>query len=425
MSKNFIFTLPFIRLKEFKTKKIKDKETKESKLEKDDLNNFKDNENMDKQRLLSATSSVGLRSTFYTANQTQSKFPTPWTTGEIQLDPLREVKSSFSYLRPKHDFSNLMIEKTTMQAKHRELAEKRNQEEMKEFMNEFGLSKARFNEEVEKKYDTKRIVRHYENEIRKEDSGQEEYEEEEEEEPRVKTVFLEDEKSLQKLRKELGNDRVNFTKVNNCNIKNLGADNKISGNPNEVRVNIKLKDRCSNTKSTWNIFAGSDKVPSEVTARMKSVDPIFNARQTYSKMLEIKEIDNPKTDYINHYNPLSAYDSSNVHVMSISPLKSEAKIRPKTGYEFVRDTFENDNLLKQRKTLTNFKLNDYTKLKNTLIKYNNTGVCFASLKSAFSPAAEEIQYPKFFLPNPGYGILSRPAETVTKKRVRSSKKKKK
>jgi hypothetical protein len=291
---------------------------------------------------------------------------------------------------------------------------------MKEFLNEFGISKARFNEEVDKKYDTMRVLKHYEDEYKKELSGEEDNLEDD-------NVILDED--LQKLKTELKNENnfnnLNNNKVNNCNIKNLGTDNKICINPYEVKVTIKLKEKSiNNTKSTWNIFGSSDKIPSELTVRLKSVDPIFNARQTYSKMLDIKEVDNPKTDYINHYNPLSAYDNSNVQVLSVSP-KGVGKARPKTGYEFVRDNFENDNLLKQRKTLSNFKLNDYTRLKDTLIRYNNTGVCFNSLKSAFQNSSEEVQYPKFFLPSSGFGILARPVEAAGKKRVKSSVKKKK
>ena len=143
------------RLKEFKTKKILSKDSKLDQgrtLDKDK----EDNESNDKQRLLSATSSVGLRSTFYTANQTQSKFPIANTQQNnntltnpnfsstytsnfypnqnsmptaSDFNPLREIKSSYSYYRPKYDYSNLVVEKTVMQVKHRELAEKRNQEE--------------------------------------------------------------------------------------------------------------------------------------------------------------------------------------------------------------------------------------------------------------------------------------------------------
>lgn len=446
------------RLKEFKTKKILSKDSKFDQgrtLDKDK----EDNESNDKQRLLSATSSVGLRSTFYTANQTQSKFPIANTQQNnntltnpnfsstytsnfypnqnslptaSDFNPLREIKSSYSYYRPKYDYSNLVVEKTVMQAKHRELAEKRNQEEMKEFLNEFGISKARFNEEVDKKYDTKRVVKHYEEEYRKEEMSLVE------DNLNCEDNQYEENENFQNLKSELRNGEISneniddenysYNKVNNCNIKNLGTDNKICANPHEVKVSIKLKEKSiNNTKSTWNIFASADKIPSELTVRLKSVDPVFNARQTYSKMLDIKEVDNPKTDYINHYNPMSAYDNSNVQVLSVSPKPGVNKVRPKTGYEFVRDNFENDNLLKQRKTLNNFKLNDYTRLKDTLIKYNNTGVCFHSLKSAFQPSTEEVQYPKFFLPSSGFGILSRPVEAVGKgkKRVKSSVKKKK
>ena len=134
----------------------------------DEINNNKDfNDQNNKQRLSSATSSVQMRSTFYTANQTMTKFNnftsqnTPLQPMDLQVDPRREIKSSYSYFRPTFDFPNLVTEKYLIQAKNRELAEKRHQEEMKEYLNEFGMNRARFKEEVEKKYDTKKIINFY------------------------------------------------------------------------------------------------------------------------------------------------------------------------------------------------------------------------------------------------------------------------
>lgn len=135
-------------------------------------------------RVSSAASSNCFRSTHYTMNSSGNKFfnsqnissntgfNAPSTNFHssnnnnyeqlINLHPTREIKSSYSTLRPRYDYTNLVIEKNSMNMKHKEIAEKRNQEEMKEFINEWGISRARYVEEVEKKNEIKRMLKFYE-----------------------------------------------------------------------------------------------------------------------------------------------------------------------------------------------------------------------------------------------------------------------
>jgi hypothetical protein len=389
-----------------------------------------------------------MRSTFYTANQTQTKFPTPHNIPNANtvenFDPMREVKSSFSYQRPKYEYSNLMVEKITHQAKNRELAEKRNQEEMKEFMNEFGISRSRFLEEVQKKRETKQVINHYEEKAKLNQSLKEESDEDELKPVEAKTIFVEDEASLKKLKSlDVNNDQTGIAKINTNFIKNLGPDYKLKTNSEEIVINIRVKedltkDAHSNLSKYNKKF---DKIPSEVVSKIKSADPIFNARHTYSKMIDVKEIDQPKTEYKKHYKPLSAFDSSNFPKMNINKKdhdyldhensfdkttnsKTFTKLRPSTGYQFVRENFDGGDLLKQRRLLSGFKVEEFNKLKATLIKNKNTTVCFASLRAAFVNPIDNTQYPKFFLPSAGGSLLSRPVDTTTKKRPKSKKKKK-
>lgn len=141
-------------------------------------------------RISSATSSNCFRSTHYTMNTSSSKvlnsqnfsnsnnlISNLCTTSanynnnlskNLNSDeknnnnnPSREIKSSFSTFRPKFDYSGLMIEKINFVAKQKEIAEKRNLEEIKECINEWGISKARYDEEIERKNDTKKMLRYY------------------------------------------------------------------------------------------------------------------------------------------------------------------------------------------------------------------------------------------------------------------------
>jgi hypothetical protein len=391
--------------------------------------NFK--EINEKQRLQSATSSIQMRSTFYTANQTMNKFNLGsinnlQQNNDTPFDFKREIKSSYSYFRPKYDYPHLVIEKQIIQAKNREIAEKRNQEEMKEYLNEFGLDRARYKEEVEKKYELKKVIKYYE-EIIKKDKEEQPQEIETKREYEVKTIIVDNINEVPKTSQfhtENFNEPDKDSKIDLMNVKNLDSEGKLKVNYDEIKINIKVKS--VNSKDiTLNDFKNKlEKIPSEATAKMKVIDPVFGARQTYSKMLDIQEIDNPKNEYQLHCNPLSAYDNTNVEVIGITPEKKINKSRPSTGYEYVRDNFERDNLLKQRKTLSNFKINDYSAIKDKLMQ-TNTNFNLSALKAAFLPNFEEIRYPKFFLPNSSAGLLIKPAEAQTGKRLKSSKKKKK
>jgi hypothetical protein len=422
---------PKDRLKEFKTKKIgvgnKDSQTKQINnfnKSKEDLNNI----NEDKQRLYSAESSIAMRATNYTASQTSGKFfqsSSSHRNLEVGLDPVREIKSSYSYYRPKYDLTNLNIEKNSVQAKHREVAEKRNQEEMKEFMNEYSINKAFYKEEVEKKFATRSLMNFYKAEL-KEDGQDLDYETNMNNtydvacELKFKTNDeLEYEDDIKKEQTVQGIEgTLGIIKVDMNNIKNIGENNKLILNRDEVCVNIRLKDDISLKQETLlNTKNKNEKIPTDSIAILKVIDPLYNTRYNYSKIIDVKEIDNPKTEYKTMYNPLSAYDSMNLNLISSSssPVKIY-KNRPSTGYEFVRDNFQKNDLLGQKNILNNHKLNEYYRLKDNLIKLNNKTVSFPILKNCFLPPSEDVKYPKFYLPMAGAGMLSRPLEVTTKKK---------
>jgi hypothetical protein len=124
-------------------------------------------ENKEKLRLLSASSSIALRTTNYT-NNTASKFFQPPNipidkVNETKFNPSREIKSSYSYFRPKYETNCMLVEKHFIDAKQKEAAEKRHQEEVKEYVNEWGMAKSFYKEEVEKKQDMKSLINYLEN----------------------------------------------------------------------------------------------------------------------------------------------------------------------------------------------------------------------------------------------------------------------
>ena len=70
----------------------------------------------------------------------------------------KEIKGGYSYVRPEYEFSKLVIEKEIITAKNKELKEKRNEAEMKIYLDEFGKAKAHYKEEKERKFNHANIV---------------------------------------------------------------------------------------------------------------------------------------------------------------------------------------------------------------------------------------------------------------------------
>ena len=154
---------PKERLKEYKTKEVrppvrfrKDKNTME---------HLRFNVNRFHGRVGSANNMVHMKPTnFYTKTGNQFYNPTniPLTVENRPLEPRKEIKSAYSYNRPLYVLDQLNIEKKIIEAKNVELREKRNQEEIKKFMDEAAIAKAKYKEKREVKFSIGNIVKEYE-----------------------------------------------------------------------------------------------------------------------------------------------------------------------------------------------------------------------------------------------------------------------
>ena len=74
---------------------------------------------------------------------------------------IKEIKNSYSYNRPKYEFNQLQIEKKIIENKNRDLREKRNLENMKIALQEFGKKRALHKMNVEKKLDQMQLLNEY------------------------------------------------------------------------------------------------------------------------------------------------------------------------------------------------------------------------------------------------------------------------
>ena len=79
----------------------------------------------------------------------------------VYPDLNKEIKSSYSFLRPEYDYSILRTEKTVNERKNKLIKEKRTEEEITENLDKFGKARAYFRENILKKYELKNIINMY------------------------------------------------------------------------------------------------------------------------------------------------------------------------------------------------------------------------------------------------------------------------
>ena len=154
---------PKERLKEYKTKEVrpplrfrKDKNTME---------HLRFNINRFHGRVGSANNMVQLKPDKYyikTGNNYYNPTNVPLTSENKPIEIRKEVKSAYSFNRPSYQLHQLNIEKRIIEAKNVELREKRNQEEIKKFMDEAAIAKAKNKEKREIKFSIDNIIKEYE-----------------------------------------------------------------------------------------------------------------------------------------------------------------------------------------------------------------------------------------------------------------------
>ena len=155
---------PKQRLLEYKTKQIKP--PARFRKDKTTMDNLRFNIDRFHGRVGSANNMVKMKpDKFYTKTGNLWFNPTnvpvnPETNNPIEIR--KEIKSAYSINRPAYQLSQLNIEKKIMEAKNIEMREKRGQEEIKKFMDEAAMAKAKYREKREIKFNIDNIVKEYE-----------------------------------------------------------------------------------------------------------------------------------------------------------------------------------------------------------------------------------------------------------------------
>ena len=200
------------RLLEFNTKKINNPK-KISKITFGDENinfygksvgyntmvNFKPINDLNIPNYISTSQNSTKYGTFYNKGKSKPEINsgTDWFS-KTGLDFKKEVKESYSYIRPPYEYEFLVLENKILQQKQKELAEKRNLEGLEEIIEDWGFKKSFYNGAVNEKNEMKNMIEKYKELLKKKKIEEDIRKQEEEEKKR---------KEEEKLRKELEKKR--------------------------------------------------------------------------------------------------------------------------------------------------------------------------------------------------------------------------
>ena len=445
-----------------------------------------------------------------------------------------ETKFSYCYNRPEYHYKILSVEKQIIQNKMENLAEQRSQKEILNKVNEFGLQRAKYKENLNNKYELKNVINMYTNQFKFQSPLLEKYKIINEKQkstgnlikipiiqrnndlkknstsisvidekktnenlifdsskkllpvPQKKqsgfdmSVNLDNEKKIirakrSSLRKLSKNQSMRLIPKKIINISGLSSEQKIKTNDikniensdkniidqkdDVKKIKIKMKLINENRKIYLSSSQKNFNVPSDTVGKLIANDSFFKEGRTYAKLCNIKNNNNASiSSYINSKSQedsenysnnfyLSAFDQSNIKKINENKsfIGSMKDINNYAKYKINRlhNTFNlyKNNLLNLRRTMSDWKKNDYDLLVSQISKnidstidyeepnndrdylYKNNSVDYLmdksnlikniklrkekSLLNAMVNPNDNTTYSRFFLPRSGSMLLSR------------------
>jgi len=327
----------------------------------------------------------------------------------------KEIKSNYISYRPQHNLVNLGLEKMVSDFKNKQIREKNYQVEHKEFLLEFGESKAKQTEEADRLQTIRQVIKS-------------------KSKTDVKTFTILNEK-INNIKNENNDDSSNTNqnnqhskKVNLKNLKNLeyfqnNRLDKSDSDDNEVKKKVVKREyekiinlKHLKTKSCENIIENyinkiaelqenyyneeDNQLSTDVVPIAKFLNPIYNIRLTFGKNLKLKQIDPVKTKYSHHYKPLSVFDITNLKTISVDPRfrrkdQGACQHYPSTSADFSKLDPEK-NPLSRRQIISktkNFNLNE------TMSKLIDKKINIKIFKTKMLPPESNTLYSIDFLPS--------------------------
>ena len=163
------------RLTEYKTKKISNsKKVNQISFQDENLNfygktfgyntmtNFKSIKDINTPNYIAQSQQSTKYGTFYNKGKSKPEINTgtDWFS-KTGLDFKKEVKESYSYIRPPYEYEFLYLENKILQQKQKELAEKRNVEEIDKGVLEHGFKKSFYKGSINEKNEVKEMIQKY------------------------------------------------------------------------------------------------------------------------------------------------------------------------------------------------------------------------------------------------------------------------
>ena len=291
---------------------------------------------------------------FYTKTGNLWYNPTniPVNSENNPIQKRKEIKSAYSYNRPDYQLVQLKIEKKIMESKNIELREKRNQEEIKKFMDEAAMAKAKFNEKREIKFNIDNIVKEYEKTFKIDKDA---------------NKLIEEQKE-----KELNNEELKIKEFKNINqsylkticatqpkVSNLSINDNLNDNKNNIGLNTEGTIRQSNNVEFNKISSKFPNCFSNVNNKI-----VYSKIENKSVLLNRKEVENSnenkedlsELDNKKNIKDIKADNTENNYKLSLQINKSELfdKLKKdqdkslKIKYDTVAFNMVNDRILKTR-----------------------------------------------------------------------------
>ena len=355
--------------------------------------------------------------------------------------PKYEIKSSYSIERPNYNKVSLQIEKKINDLKNKYLMEKRNQVEIKKFVENFGKSRAMFKSDLNKNIEIKNFIKEFKALQEYKNLDFDNSENKKDNIDFIDNMDIHENKFIEN--KKMNMRRIN--KINLNNIKNMNNNNLLitslpnnnnktnddSRNIKTIRnkflINKQSEDYSVNSKEEENIniekiinincefpklesnstLLLTKKEQNDTTMKNIAIDPVFRTKRITSKLCSLKNKSN--SDIINRE---SKYFLSNTKYMSaanIYDMVIEPYVGAKNIHNYTKQNFSvrNNNFLKIKKNFGSFKKEEFLKLKTFINeKEHNDTLNKTALYNAFIDPKVNTIYPNYYLPrNNGYNLL--------------------
>ena len=326
------------RLTEYRTKKINNsKKVNQISFQDENINfygkafgyntmtNFKSIKDMNTPNYIATSQQSTKYGTFYNKGKSKPEINTgtDWFS-KTGLDFKKEIKESYSYIRPPYEYEFLYLENKILQQKQKELAEKRNVEEIDKGVLEHGFKKSFYKGAINEKTEMKEMIQKYKEllEIKRI-----------EEEKRKKEEEIKRKIEEEKLRKELEKKRqIAMSKIRQIRkpdpdrkkkkiiiTDNKEDKNEIEENENKLNLNEELNTGNADIKNTVGETNNVNNINEDNNDEVENENS--NEIEELNKEEEILRIDIDNIKYINPY--MSEEDINNPNPFLKTPEMKE------------------------------------------------------------------------------------------------------